>query len=138
MTLRLVAGLFAYLIPTFILGYVWHLVLFKARYDALEIYRADMIIPFGVLAMLIQGVIFAWLYQQLFAMRDGSWLANGLLFAALGGVLSWTLTTVAVAAKHRMASVPDFVMIETAFTAVQWVIAGPLIAFVFSRLGSPQ
>ena len=114
MTLRLVAGLLGYLVPTFILGYVWHLVLFKARYDALEIYRPDMIIPFGFLAMLIQGAIFAWLYQQIFSGRDGSWLVNGLVFAALGGVLSWTLTTLAVAAKHRMSSVPDFVMIETA------------------------
>jgi len=33
------------------------------------------------------------------------------------------------AAKHPMASIPDFVVLETAFTAVQFLIVGPLIAF---------
>jgi hypothetical protein len=35
-----------------------------------------------------------------------------------------------VAAKYRMASVPDFLVLETAFTALQFLIVSPLIAFV--------
>jgi len=32
-----------------------------------------------------------------------------------------------------MSSVPDYLLIETAFTVVQWAIVGPLTAFVSSR-----
>ena len=53
----------AYLVPTFALGYVWHLVLFQSYYEALAIYRRDMIIPFGVLSMLIQAAIFGLLHK---------------------------------------------------------------------------
>jgi hypothetical protein len=47
--------------------------------------------------------------------------------------LSWSFTTVAVAAKNVMTSVPDYLVIESAFTAVQWAIVGPLTALVSSR-----
>ena len=57
---RYVFGVLAYLVPTFALGFVWHLVLFESYYDAMAIYRPDIIIPFGFLSMVIQAVVFAW------------------------------------------------------------------------------
>src|SRR5712691_10006176 len=48
-------GLAAYVVPTFPLGFVWHLVVFAPQYHELQIYRSDVIIPFGLLSMLIQG-----------------------------------------------------------------------------------
>ena len=56
---RFLLLLLAYLVPTFALGYVWHLKLFGAAYHALGIYRPDVIIPFGFLSMLLQGAVFA-------------------------------------------------------------------------------
>ena len=53
--------------PTFFLGFVWHLVLFKESYDGLAMYRHNVIIPFGLLSMTIQAVLFAWIYEQSFA-----------------------------------------------------------------------
>lgn len=32
-----------------------------------------------------------------------------------------------------MTSVPDYLVIESAFTAVQWIMVGPLTALAFSR-----
>ena len=49
----------------------------------------------------------------------------------LDAAIDATLTTLAVAAKNVMASVPDYLLIETAFTAVQWIIVGPLTALAF-------
>jgi hypothetical protein len=89
-------------------------------------------VPLGGLAILIQGSIFAWLYDNAFAHRPGPWLARGLAYAATGAALSWTFTTLAVGAKTLMASVPDYMLIETAFTAVQWLIVGPLTALAFA------
>ena len=56
MTLQFWLGILAYVVPTFPLGYVWHLVLFKDYYEALAVYRADIVIAFGVAAMLIAAV----------------------------------------------------------------------------------
>jgi hypothetical protein len=133
MKMRFGLGVLAYLAPTFALGFVWHLMLFKGYYERLAIYRKDIIIPFGFLAMLIQAFVFAWVYQHAFAQRNGNSLSRGLKYAAFGAVLSWSFTTIAVAAKNVMTSVPDYLVIETAFTAVQWIIVGPLTALAFSR-----
>jgi hypothetical protein len=123
---RYLFGILAYLIPTFALGFVWHLVLFESYYDALAIYRRDIIIPFGFLSMLIQGAIFAWAYENAFAQAGGSLWSRVLRYGLGGAVLSWSFTTLAVAAKNVMASVPDYLLIETAFTIVQWALVAPL------------
>jgi hypothetical protein len=132
---QIVSRTLAYIIPTFALGFVWHLKLFDAYYRDLEIYRSDIIIPFGFLSMVAQGVIFSFMYPRLFARPN--LVATGLRFAMLAGLLSWTFTTLAVAAKHHMTSVPRFVAIETAFTVVQFLIVGPLFAWA-SRLGESR
>jgi hypothetical protein len=131
MTKRYVLPVLAYLVPTFALGLVWHLFLFEDIYQALQIYRSDIIVPFGLLSMLIQAVIFVWIFDKAFAGAGTGWLSRGLQYAALGGALSWSFTTIAVAAKNIMASVPDYLVIETAFTVVQWLIVGPLTALAF-------
>jgi hypothetical protein len=128
---RFALAVLAYLVPTFALGFVWHLVLFEHYYDALAIYRKDIIIPFGFLSMLIQGLVFTWIYEKAFA-RLSSVLSRSLGYAVLGAVLSWTFTTLAVAAKNVMTSVPDYLVIETAFTVVQWIMVAPLTALAFA------
>jgi hypothetical protein len=133
MKMRFGLGVLAYLVPTFALGFVWHLVLFHDYYERLAIYRKDIIIPFGFLSMLIQAFLFAWVYQRAVSQRNGSLLSRGLTYAAFGAVLSWSFTTLAAAAKNVMTSVPDYLVIETAFTAVQWIMVGPLTAFAFAR-----
>jgi hypothetical protein len=52
---RVVFAMLAYVVPSFALGFVWHLVLFKQYYAALAMYRTDVILPFGLLAMLVQA-----------------------------------------------------------------------------------
>ena len=54
--MRYPVAVLAYVVPTFALGFVWHLVLFDSYYEALAIYRPDVIIPFGFVSMLIQAV----------------------------------------------------------------------------------
>jgi hypothetical protein len=125
--------LLAYLVPTFILGYVWHLKLFAEFYHDLGIYRPDVIIPFGFLSMVLQGAIFAAVYQRVI---DAPWTwSGGMRFAAGAALLSWTFTTLAVAAKHPMTSVSGFVAIETAFTVVQFVLVGPLFVLATRLAG---
>lgn len=130
---RLGLAVLAYLVPTFALGFVWHLVLFERYYQSLQIYRSDIIIPFGFLSMLIQGGIFGWIYARAFASSPASPTNRAISYGLLGAVLSWSFTTLAVAAKNIMVSVPGYLLIETGFTLVQWMMVAPLTVLAFSR-----
>ena len=56
------------------------------------------------------------------------------MFGIGGGVfalLAWSFTTLPVAAKYRMSSVADFLVLETSFTIVQFLVVAPLVAFAY-------
>jgi hypothetical protein len=124
-------GMAAYVVPTFPIAFAWHLVVFEPQYQALQIYRPDPIIPFGVAAMIIQSVVFSWSFPRVFARSRDSVLKNGLLYGLGIGLLSWSFTTLAFAAKHPMTSISDFAVLESAFTVLQFLIVGPLIALAY-------
>lgn len=121
----------AYILPTFPLGYVWHLVLFREQYHSLELYRADVIIPLGLASMAVQSIIFAWVYPRVFSTRRAVWISSAVRFFAMFSVLAWSFTTLPVAAKYQMASIPMFLILETTFTLVHFVLVSPLIALAY-------
>jgi hypothetical protein len=77
----------AYLLPTFPLGYGWHLVTFHENYEQLGIYRQEVIIPLGLLSMLIQAVLFAWAYPRLFSTQRDRWLSSALQCGCAFGLI---------------------------------------------------
>lgn len=121
----------AYLVPTFPLGYLWHLTTFREQYARLEIYRPQVIIPFGLASMFLQALLFAWIYPRLFSTGHSAWLRSATAFGVTLGLIAWSFTTLSVAAKYRMASVRSFLLLESAFTAVQFAIISPLIALAY-------
>jgi hypothetical protein len=130
LTLRFWLGFLAYVVPSFATAYIWHLVAFAPAYHDLAMYRADVIIPFGLLSMFIQGAAFSFVYPRAFSDR-GRVVWNGLLYGGALALLSWSFTTLAVAAKNVMTSVPTYMVLETGFTLVQFAIVGPLIALAY-------
>lgn len=121
----------AYLLPTFPLGYVWHLVTFADAYHRLDLYRGEVLIPLGLLSMLIQALFFAWAYPRLFSTARQKWLDGALRAGVVFALLSWSFTTLPVAAKYRMSSVLDFFLLETGFTLLQFLVVAPLIALAY-------
>lgn len=124
-------AMLAYLLPTFPLGYTWHLVTFKDAYDRLDLLRAEVIIPFGLASMLLQAVFFAWAYPKLFSTRRADWPASAARFAGIFATLAWSFAVLPVAAKYQMSSVTEFLKLETAFTVLQFAIVSPLIALAY-------
>lgn len=124
----------AYLVPTFPLGYFWHLVTFADHYHRLEMYRAEVLIPLGLASMLVQALVFAWAYPRLFPPARVPWPRGALAFGGIFGTLAWSFVVLPVAAKYRMVSVQDFIVLETCFTALQFAVVAPLIALAY-RVG---
>jgi hypothetical protein len=112
-------------------GYFWHLVTFADRYHQLAMYRDDMIIPLGLASMTVQALLFGWVYPRLFVSQGTHWLRGATSFGLVFGGLAWSFAVLPVAAKYRTASVPDFLVLETTFTALQFLIVSPLIALVY-------
>lgn len=126
-----ILAILAYMIPTFPLGFFWHLTIFAGYYKSLHVYREDIVIPFGIVSMLIQGIVWSVVYERLFA---GETILKGAAkFSLLACSLAWSFMVLAVSAKHQMSSVTGFLLIETAFILVQYITVSPLIAAVYSH-----
>lgn len=125
-SMRFVRSALAYLVPTFLVAFVWHLKLFEGFYDDLRIYRPDKIVPLGFLSMVVQGLVVAFVYPRLSSRPEA--MSSGLKFASGAALLSWSFTTLAVAAKHPMTSIPRFTAAESAFTVIQWLLVAPFLA----------
>jgi hypothetical protein len=130
LTSRFWLGFGAYIVPSFPIAYVWHLIAFAPAYHDLAMYRDDVIIPLGLLSMFIQGAAFSLVYPRVFSDR-GRVIRNGLIYGGSLALLSWSFTTLAVAAKSVMTSVPTYMLLETGFTLVQFAVVGPLIALAY-------
>ena len=126
---KAILGLLAYMVPTFPLGYLWHLTVFADYYQSLRVYRDDIIIPLGILSMVVQGVIWSVIYARMFA---GEPILRGALkFGLLACPLGWSYMVIAVSAKHQMSFVAGFVAIESCFMLAHYAIVSPLIAAVY-------
>ena len=131
MNRRFWLALAAYVLPTFPLGFFWHLSTFAENYRQLAMYRDDVIIPLGLSSMVIQGLVFAWAYPRLFSTATEQWLASALKFGLIFGTLAWSFLVLPVAAKYNMTSVSSFMILETGFTILQYAVVSPLIALAY-------
>ena len=119
-----------YLLITFPLGYTWHLVLFKNAYEALGVYtRSQPIIPLGILSMLIQGPILAYLYPRW--RGGGPRLSSAFKFCLLMGLFFASGTVIALAAKSQIANLPLWFGLNFAFHFLQFSLTALVFAAVF-------
>lgn len=117
--------LLGYLVSSFALGAVWHMVLFKEYYKKLAIYSnsEQPRFSFGFAAMLLQAIVFAYVYPLL----ASPWLFSLGLFMLLTSFMVF-----AEAGKQNATSLSGFVMIQTAFSVVQTT----LVTLVFLLLST--
>lgn len=119
----------AYIIPSMILGYTWHLIIFKNLYDKLGIYnRAEPIIPLGFASMIIQGLIIAYLFPY-FA-KNNYIIGVGIKFSLLMGLFLFSVSTLANGAKIQVSDMQSWLFIQVIFHFVQFSIAGILIGLI--------
>lgn len=133
---RFVRAALAYIIVTFALAASWHLVLFKGVYDHLGIFnRREPLIALGVLSMVVQAVVLAYVYP--FFYRGGGAVREGLRFGAVMGAFIASSAVLATAGKHEVSSLGTWLVLESAFYAIQFAIVGPLIAGIYGKEAAP-
>jgi hypothetical protein len=121
------------LIATFIGGYVWHLLLFKQTYMELKIFSRieDPVIPLGFSAILIQGALLAYVYPLV--SRRSQPVVDGLRFGLLVGMFLATSAVLAEAGKNYVTSLSTWLVLETSYYLVQFVLSGLVIGLMYGR-----
>lgn len=90
--------------------------------------------PFGVLAMILQGVVFAYFYPLFYKHKGGGHpILRGIQFNLFMGLTVWTVVVLATAAKFNIEPVVDFVVYGTAFQILQFILVGITIGTIYGR-----
>lgn len=119
-----------YLVLTFIIAAGWHLALFKNVYARLGVFtRARPIISLGILSMVLQAAVVAYLYP--FFYRGGDPLTEGAAFGLLLGVFMGSNAVLAEAGKNQVASLRTWIVLEGVYYVLQFTAVGLVIGLVY-------
>ena len=135
MTKKFTLAVIGYVVASFALAAPWHLIWFHDKYVAMGAFtRGEPIMPFGVLAMILQGVVFAYFYPLFYKHKGGGHPAyRGIQFSLFMGLTVWTVMVLATAAKFNIEPVADFVIYGTVFQILQFVFVGLALGMIYGR-----
>src|SRR6266516_2146329 len=125
----------AYVVATFATQAASHFGVNAGHYAVATYLLAQPIFTLGVLSMLIQGRLMAYLYAQLPPSERS--IRHAILFAWLTGGILVSYEALAEAAKYSVPSVTSWIAVEVAAGFVQFTLYGALLGWVY-RARVPQ
>ncbi len=126
-------GLFvaAYFVITMAWAYPWHMVFFHDLYVQWGAFqRAEPIMPLGIAAILVQGIVIGFLYSK-YDLERRKTVFDGVKFALIIGLMTYTAMGFATAAKFKIEPVADFLIYHTAFQTIQFILAGMALGLIY-------
>jgi hypothetical protein len=122
----------SYVLLTMAIAFPWHMIWFHDLYLEMGAYtRSEPIIPLGMLSMLVQGVVIAYLYP--FYYRDGNPILQGIKFSLIIGSVVYSVLGFAMAAKIDINPISTFLLYSLMFQFIQYVITGASLGFIYGR-----
>jgi hypothetical protein len=118
----------AYVVATFAVQATSHFLINTSHYAGVTYMRKDPIFALGILSMLIEGSVLAYLYSAL--PKTPNWLADGLKFGWLIGAFAVGYIGLAEAAKYQVPSIGSWVLVESLTAFAQFTIYGVLVGFI--------
>lgn len=125
----------AYFVLTMLTAYPWHILLFHEKYVAMGAFtRGEPIMPFGMLAVILQAIVMAYFYPLFYKhVGGGSPIIRGVQYSLFMGMMVWTVMVFATAAKFNIEPVLDFVLLGTIFQLIQFVVVGVGIGLIYGN-----
>lgn len=126
----------AYFVSTMATAYPWHMLLFHEKYVQMgAMTRAEPIMPFGMLAVVLQGAVLAYFYPLFYRHKGGGHpIVRGLQFSLFLGLMVYTVMVFATAAKFQIEPLAEFVAFGTVFQIIQFSLFGVVLGLVHGRL----
>jgi hypothetical protein len=135
MNKKFILSVLGFFVATMATAYPWHIVLFHEKYVAMgAMTRGEPIVPLGMIAVLLQGVVFSYFYPIYYRHKNGGHpVKRGIEFSLLIGINVWTVMVFATAAKFKIEPIIDFICLGTAFQLIQFIVVGSVIGLIHGR-----
>ena len=127
--MQILFGTLVYIIVTFPLAVFWHMKIFRTKYMAWEYFGEDAKPILGLSSMVVQGVVLSYGYSVLNA-AHGS-LLSGICYSLVMGLFLWSVHVLATMGKSSKVRHLEFFAMETVYLAIQFLIYGALISYIF-------
>jgi len=129
---KLVLATLSYFVLTMLWAYPWHVIWFHDLYTELGAFtRSAPIMPLGIAAITIQGIVIAYLYP--FYYRGGSPVIQGIKFSLIIGLMVYTVMGFATAAKIQIEPISTFLAYHTVFQLIQFIVTGAALGLIYGR-----
>jgi hypothetical protein len=118
----------AYVLTTFAVQGTSHFAINAEHFASIPIMRAEPVIAFGITSMVVQGLIFAWLYP-IYAGNTSS-LRNAIGFSWLIGGFLASYVVLGEAGKYAIPSISNWMAVEVAAAFVQFTLFGVWLGLI--------
>jgi len=118
----------AFIVFTFPLAFLWHLKIFRTKYEQWQYFGGDAQPLLGLLAMVVQGVVLAVCYP-FFAVTTLPFF-NALAFSGFMLVFFWSTHVVSTMAKTKETRHWGFFTLETLYLVIQFGVFGVLLGLI--------
>jgi len=119
---RIALTVVAYVLTTFAVQGTSHFAINADHFAAIPIMRAEPMIPLGIASMVIQGLIFAWLYP-VYA-NGASSIRRGIGFSWLIGGFLASYIVLGEVGKYAIPSVSRWILVEAGAAFAQYTLFG--------------
>jgi len=127
---KLTLFLVAYFIITMIWALLWHIVWFHELYVSWgAMTRGDPIIPLGMAAIIIQGLVIGYLFPY-YGAGDRP-ILRGIKFNLIIGLMTYTAMGFATAAKFAIEPIGTFLVYHTVFQIIQFTLTGAALGWIY-------
>ena len=122
----------SFFVLTMATAYPWHMIWFHNLYVEMgAVTRPEPIMPLGIAAVLIQGIVIAYLYPLYY--KGGNPVVQGVKFSLIMGLMVYTVMAFATAAKIRIEPVSTFLLYSTVFSCIQFTVTGVALGLIYGR-----
>jgi hypothetical protein len=112
----------AYVVTTFAVQGTSHFAINADHFAEIPIMRAEPLVPLGVTSMVIQGLIFAWMYPVYAG--GASTLRRSIVFSWLIGGFLASYIVLGEAGKYAIPSLSSWIIVEATAAFAQFTIFG--------------
>lgn len=118
----------AYVLTTFAVQGTSHFAINADHFAAIPIMRAEPLVPLGITSMVIQGLIFGWLYP-VYA-NGASTLRKSLVFSWLIGGFLASYIVLGEAGKYAIPSLRSWMAVEASAAFAQFTLFGVCLSLI--------
>ena len=123
----------SYVVITMAVAYPWHMMWFHDLYEGMGAFtRPEPIIPLGMLAMITQGIVIAYLYPCYY--QGGNPILQGIKFSLLIGAVVYSVMGFAMAAKIDINPISTFLFYSIVFQLIQFVLTGAALGLIYGYI----